>query len=202
MKHDMLAPWAEAVPTAGLLTADDLMKRQDVDWQYELVEGRLVRMAPTGLEHFYITDALLDALKAFVKAHKSGIVTLPDTGFIFSGANAPDTVLSPDIAFLSTETMRQLPARGTAEGKKYLPVVPDLVAEVASPDRYHPEMAEKARLYLRFGVRLVWIVWPTQQQVDVWLPNTESPQTLGMVDHLDGLQALPGFSYPVANLFD
>jgi len=53
------------------------------------------------------------------------------------------------------------------ERKKFFPVAPDLAVEVVSPDRYHPEMAEKARLYLQLGVRLVWVTWPDSRQVDV-----------------------------------
>lgn len=55
---------------------------------------------------------------------------------------------------------------------------------------------------LAVGVRLVWIVWPADQQVDVWRPGAGQPAaTLTAGDSLDGLDALPGFSYPVANLF-
>lgn len=50
--------------------------------------------------------------------------------------------------------------------------------------------------------RLVRIIWPKSQQVDVWCPGADQPaQTLSTRDQLDGLDALPGFSLPVAELF-
>ena len=63
-------------------------------------------------------------------------------------------------------------------------------------------MAAKARRYLAAGVRLVWVVWPKSQQVDVWRPDTVQPVArLGIGDALDGLDVLPGFTYPLARLF-
>ncbi len=85
---------------------------------------------------------------------------------------------------------------------KHLRVAPDLVAEVVSPDQYRPEMADKAKLYLSAGVRLVWIVWPQSQTVDIWRPGSDAPMaTLAMGDALDGLDVIPGFNYALAELF-
>jgi Uma2 family endonuclease len=63
-------------------------------------------------------------------------------------------------------------------------------------------MAAKVERYLRAGVRLVWVVWPRWQQVDVWhLGDRQPARTLGVGDILDGENVVPGFTYPVANLF-
>ncbi len=81
-------------------------------------------------------------------------------------------------------------------------LAPDLVAEIASPNQYRPEMADKAQRYLAAGVRLVWVVWPKYSQVDVWRPGSDQPvATLNVDDQLDGLDVLPGFTYPLARLF-
>jgi hypothetical protein len=48
----------------------------------------------------------------------------------------------------------------------------------------------------------VWVVWPKQRIVDVWLPGDEQPHaTLGVDGALDGGDVVPLFSYPVAALF-
>ncbi len=81
-------------------------------------------------------------------------------------------------------------------------MAPDLAVEIPSPDQYRPEMAEKARLYLAVGVRLVWVIWPRWRQVGVWRPGAAAPvATLDTTGTLDGLDVLPGFTYPVARLF-
>jgi hypothetical protein len=48
---------------------------------------------------------------------------------------------------------------------------------------------------------LVWVIWPRRQQVDVWHPGARRPSTRGEGDLLDGEDVVPGFSYPVADLF-
>lgn len=95
-----------------------------------------------------------------------------------------------------------LPAKGSPQYKSAPHLAPDLVAEVASPNQNHPEMAAKAQLYLKYGVRLVWVIWPSDQQVDVWRRGMDTPMvTLNAHDQLDGLDVLPDFMHPVSDLF-
>jgi hypothetical protein len=60
-------------------------------------------------------------------------------------------------------------------------------------------------MWVDAGVQLAWVVWPDTQQVDEWRPGaTGTPQlvaTLGAGDALDGQDVLPGFTYPLADLF-
>ena len=82
------------------------------------------------------------------------------------------------------------------------PLAPDLTVEIASPNHYRPALARKAQRYLNAGTRLVWVVWPKRKEVDVWRPGDTQPSTtLGVDDALDGLDILPGFTYPVRRLF-
>jgi Uma2 family endonuclease len=191
-----LAPWAELVPGVGPMTVDDLLALSDDGWQHELVEGRLVRMPPPGGEHGEVAANLLIALGMFVRAHESGRVLAAETGFQVG----PNTVLAADAALVRAD---RLPARDSAEWKKYWQLAPDLVAEVASPSQKRDDMAAKARAWLAAGVRLVWIAWPDAEQVDVWRLSAPSTRfvTLGVGDLLDGLDVLPGFSYPLVDLF-
>lgn len=108
-------------------------------------------------------------------------------------------MLAADVAFVRGE---HVPQPGSEGYRKFPRLAPDLVAEVVSPSQYHPEMAEKVRQWLAAGVRLVWVVWPDERQVDVWLPGSDAPVvTLGGHDALDGRDVLPGFTYPVTQLF-
>jgi Uma2 family endonuclease len=74
--------------------------------------------------------------------------------------------------------------------------------EIGSPNQSRPEMAAKARRYLQAGVRLAWVVGPNRREVDVWRPGDKQPSaTLHIADALEGLDIVPGFSYPLADLF-
>jgi Uma2 family endonuclease len=199
MTHETFAPWGELVPDVPPLTAADLARLPDEARGYELVEGRLVRMSPTGGRHSDVAMDLGAALRVFAKSRRLGKVLGAETGFTLSRPGEPDTVLAPDVAFVRAD---RVPPADSPEYDRYWRLPPDLVVEVASPDQYRPEMAAKARFWLAAGVRLVWVVWPRARQVDVWRPGAAQPTaTLGAAATLDGLDVIPGFRYPVAELF-
>lgn len=190
-----LAPWGEIVPRDGLMTVDELLALPDDGLMYELVEGRLVRMAPSGIGASAIGTRLGARLAIFVEDHGLGIVTVAD-GTYDLGAG---TALAPDVAFVRAERML---APDSPLFDKAWPLAPDLAVEVASPNQYRPEMRAKALRYLAAGTRMVWVVWPKYKQVHVWRSAGEQPSaTWGIGDVLDGLDVIPGFSFPVARLF-
>jgi len=200
---EALAPWASRVPGAPYpMRADDLLSMPDDAWQYEIVEGRLVRMPGSGIKASWIATNLIVALGSFVKRHVLGIVTGADGTYdLTRPGDATDTALIPDVAFVKAG---RLPAMNTPEAAKYAKLAPDLAAEVVSPSQSHREMNAKAQLYLERGVRLVWVIWPDAQAVDVWRPaSLVAPvATLGLNDALDGLDVVPGFAMPIADLFN
>jgi Uma2 family endonuclease len=184
------APWAEPV----LVTAEELEQLAGDEWRYELVEGRLVRMSPTGARHGRIVMVLLLEVGRFVEERRLGAVFPAETGFWISPEGAPDSVLAPDLAFVGLG--RELDAQTV----DYPRLAPDFVVEVASPSQGRAAMAAKARRWLDAGVRLVWIVLPEARTVEVWRAGAvERVATEG--DELSGEEVLPGFVLPVRNLF-
>lgn len=103
------------------------------------------------------------ALLEFVEAHDLGAVTGADGEYdLTQPGDAGETALAPDAAFVRADRM---PAQLSPEYKKAWRLAPDLVVEVVSPSQFRPEMAAKAKLYLKAGMRLLWMVWPRYQQV-------------------------------------
>jgi Uma2 family endonuclease len=98
-----------------------------------------------------------------------------------------------------------MPPRDSAAFSKAWRLAPDLVVEVASPSQFRPEMKDKAERYVKAGVRLMWVIWPKRQQVDVWRPDSAGAAqltvTLKRGAALDGLDVLPGFTLPLTELF-
>ena len=78
---------------------------------------------------------------------------------------------------------------------------PDLAVEVFSPNDSPREVFDKARMWISFGVPLVWTVDPEICTIEVHRPN-QPLFKLSDDDTLDGGQVLPGFSCPVRDLFD
>src|SRR5579859_1301066 len=129
MAQNTLAPWAELVPGAGPMTVDELLALpEDAQWQYELVDGRLVRMSPTGGGHGEVAVALAARLYNWVIPRHLGRVLAAETGFQLG----PNTVLAADVAFVRAE---HVPAPTSAAWECFWPVAPDLVVEVVSPSQ-------------------------------------------------------------------
>lgn len=199
--HENLAPWAEpALDAPYPMSLEEFERLPDDARRQELVEGRLVRMAPPGGGHGSLTMNLSLPLALHVRQHGLGQVLAAETGFTLSEPGSPEpTVLAPDIAFVRAD---RLPARESPDWDRLWRLAPDLVVEVPSHGQTRHELAAKARLWLRHGVRLVWVVWSSRRQVDVWRPGADEPvQTLRIGDVLDGGDVVPGFTYPLGDLF-
>lgn len=173
-------------------TADTLLSFPS-DWHFELMEGRLREMSPAGDAHGAFTYDLGWEIGAFVKARDLGRCYAAETGFLL--ARDPDTVLAPDFAFVASERAAAPKLRG------FVSVVPDLVLETRSPTDRGPAVAEKVRLWLSYGVRLVLDLEPSVRRVTVYRPGAE-PVVLGIRDTLEGYDVLPGFYLPLARLFE
>ena len=176
-----------------LLTADDLLRLYSDGVRGELIRGVLSETMPAGTRHGKIAVNLSTELRLFVKPRRLGTLTASDAG-VWLERN-PDTVREPDIAFFSAEKMPL-----DAEVIGYAEVVPDLVVEFGSPSDSPSSLNDKALMWLRYGVRLVWVVHPDSRTVHVHREGVRTA-VLTANDALDGMDVLPGFSCAVSELF-
>ena len=177
-----------------LLTADDLMELYAQGVRAELIRGELSEIVSAGQEHGEVVSNLNADLMIFVRRGKLGRVVSSDSGVLL--ARDPDTVREPDIAFFSSEKF-QAGERVTG----YSEAVPDLVVEVVSPSDGLHTVADKALMWLTYGVRMVWVAHPNFRAIDVYRPGPRV-RRLGEDDELDGLDVLPGFTCPVSQVFE
>ena len=176
-----------------LLSAGDLLRLYSKGVRGELIRGVLCETMPTGHRHGAIVMNLGAELRNFIKPRRLGWLVGSDSGVWLE--RDPDTVREPDVAFTSAE---KIPLDAEIPG--YAEVVPDLVVEVASPSDSRREVHDKAQMWLRHGVRLVWVVYPNTRTVDVY--RADGTATLGEEDSLDGLDVLPGFACGVGAIFE
>ncbi len=182
-----------ATPEKKLWTDEAFIALPDDGHHYEIVNGELIDMGNSGAKHGYIAIILSSALFAVVMAQKLGALFDSSTAFKMKNGNKR----SPDIAFFAKERlqgMTELPS-GFLEG------APDLAVEVLSPGNTVEEIDEKIGEYFENGARLVWVVSPTQHYVLVYHCAQEPDRLLKSIDSLDGEAVIPGFSLPVADLF-
>jgi Uma2 family endonuclease len=179
--------------TTQLMTADELLKLPRGRFRYELVKGELITMSPAGSEHGAVIMNLAVPLGQYIKANNLGIIFGAETGFKI--AENPDTVLAPDVAFVSRE---HIPESGIP--KKYWPGAPDLAVEVLSPGDTAREVEKKVGQWLAAGARLVWTVDPARENVTAHRTSRDA-STFSEKDELDGEDVVPGFSCRISEIF-
>ena len=177
-----------------LLTADDLLRLHSEGVRGELIRGVLCTTMAAGGEHGEIVVNMTLLLGNFVKQQRSGRLAASDAGVRLQ--RNPDTVREPDLAFISAD---RLPLETRVTG--YYEVPPDLVVEIVSPNDSYSSVHDKACMWLRYGVRIVWVVNPQFRSVEI---HSAGPSLLRLTedDTLDGAHVLPGFSCTVSDLFD
>lgn len=181
----------DAAPT---MTIEQLLCSDLADERVELVAGVVHRMTPAGGRHGLVCANALSLLWLYVREHRLGGIFTPDTGFVLR--RGPDTLRCPDVAFVSAARLARY---GVADGMMEAP--PDLAVEILSPSNSAAYVRNKLADYFDAGVRMVWIVDLQRRTVAVHRPDT-APTSANESDTLDGFDVLPGFSCPVAALFE
>lgn len=181
-----------SIPTQ-LITATELEEivAENPDMRYELIEGQLIEMPPTGIQHSGYEFWIAHLIQQWNEQVKFGRVLTGEMGFYTRGDNK--TVRAADVALVSYQRMPEMPTG-------YTDIVPELVVEVVSPNDRASDIEAKAQEWLTFGVSLVWVVYPKQQRIHVY----ESQQTANILtvdDALTGGNTLPALSISVHNIF-
>lgn len=155
--------------TTHLITADELLEMGS-DAPFELWEGVLKEMSPSGVKPGLIGSLLHILIGQYVLEHGLGYTSNAETGYILS--TDPHTVVAPDVGFFRPDRYPDdFPERG------YFPMPPDLAVEVISPTDRRADIARKQTLYARAAVPLVWWVDPEARTVTVHRPGQE-PEVL------------------------
>ncbi len=177
------------------VTVDDLERDGVPDGFWELIDGRIVEVAPAGGEASSIGMVAGYYLSGHVLPRGLGRVYGADGGFVLFSGEEREILWAADVAFVQAERVPP-----PAQHARFLRLAPDLVVEVVSPSDARVDVVAKVRLWLEGGVRLVWVADPPSRTVAVWEPE-QPVRTLGAGDELEGGDVLSGFRLPVAELF-
>lgn len=162
------------------------------DGRYELVDGEVIEIGNSGMEHGYLASILNFHLSRCILPKKLGVLCDSSTAFAMKTGNKR----SPDIGFV---------AKARLQGLKRLPKgffqgAPDLAVEVISPSNTFEEIHNKLVEYFDNGCRLAWVIHPDEQSVLVYR-QPQPDRLLKLADSLDGEEVVPGFTLPVSELF-
>jgi Uma2 family endonuclease len=174
-------------------TYADYLKLPDEGPRYEVLEGMLVRAPAPMTRHQIVSRNLMFALWEFVRPNRLGEVLVAPCDVILTD----DVVLQPDIVFVSEARRPIIKERGIFGA-------PDLAVEILSKRSAGRDSCQKLELYGRHGVREYWAVDPDADRIQVFL--LEENRLVKKAEHASGavrsLAALPGFSAPLATIFE
>jgi Uma2 family endonuclease len=177
-----------------LLTADDLLNLpRGIGERYELIEGRLIPMAPAGFEHGNISARAIYYLTRYAIESGRGRVQTSETGYRIRRDSR--TVRAADASFMSYE---RVPA--SEKPVAYLDIAPELVLEVTSPNDKPDEIEKKVREWLDFGVLIVLVAYPDTQRLHVFRAGSDVV-ILTVEDTFEAEAILPGFTLHIRDLF-
>ena len=180
------------VATKTLLTVEQFEQLPEEDHhRYELDHGELIDVACASYEHNRIRGKIETALNAFLSRHPVGEAVAEQEFRL-----GEDAVRRPDVAFLHVEVASRID-----RSKSILGVVPDLVAEIVSPNDAAEQLMRKVDQLLEAGCRCVWVNYHAERKVLAYEPN-DQVRVLGEKKNLEAPELLPGFSLPVSQLFE
>ncbi len=172
------------------ITPEELLKLPDGE-RYELVDGELVECCMSG-KSLWLATWISTQLVNFAVSRRLGYVITEASIQCFAD---PGKVRRPDVAFFASGRM------GDAEYETgHIRIAPDLAVEVVSPNDLAYEVTLKSEEYLAAGVRLVWIIHPETNTVDVLRADGSALHLRGS-QLLSGEAVLPGFEFPLPELF-
>jgi Uma2 family endonuclease len=174
-----------------LMTGEELARRPDLN-PCELVNGRVVPMAPAGHIHGEVESRLDVELALYARKTGSGRVMVGEVG-IYTGRD-PDTVRGADIVFISHERYAR------CGPSAFLDIAPELVVEILLPEDRPGQVNDKIQEYLSAGVDRIWFVNPRRRSVLVYRLSGQV-EALAVGDLLRDEEILPGFSLPLSELF-
>ncbi|MCA1668503.1 MAG: Uma2 family endonuclease [Thermomicrobia bacterium] len=182
------------MPTKTEATIDDLMHAPD-DAMYELINGKVVRMSPTGFLPSRVASEIFVALRAYERQTRSGYAMSDGIAYI---VNLPHRrSFSPDASIARTAPENKM---GFVDG------APLFAAEVRSEGDYgnaanRAYQAKRAE-YFAAGTVVVWDVDPVASTAASYRADRpDTPTRFNLEQIADAEPALPGWRVAVSDIF-
>jgi Uma2 family endonuclease len=175
-------------------TEEELQALPEDGYIHEVVEGELVMSPKNDSFHGRICTRLLAALENFNQSHRLGAVWDSSTGFWMRNRNCR----APDVSFIPKSRLIALSFKPST--RRFFPGAPDLAIEVLAPGNTAASIDARLKDFFSSGTQIAWIVDPERQLVEI-CRSLKDRDILGPGTFLDGEHLLPGFRYPIADLF-
>lgn len=162
-------------------------------FDYELLDGEIVKKSAPSPQHQIVSGNLYIALRSFVQISKLGKVLYSPIDVFLDENSVPQ----PDLVYISA-------AKSHLITKDGIMGVPDLVIEIVSPGSLFRDRLQKLGLYAQFGVTEYWVVEPAYQSVEIYMLHDGMHQLFSSASQQGIVQSqvLGGFSVAVEHIFE
>ena len=148
-------------------------------------EGELVVMSPTGSNSGRKNTKLIFQVELWNSSNNLGVTFESSTGFVLSNG----AVRSPDVSWIDLSRWNELTQQ---QQDRFAPIDPDFVIELRSSTDRLDELQQKMEEYKSCGVKLGWLINPTDRQVEIYRQRRDkeifnNPQILSGENILPGL---------------
>ncbi len=156
-------------------------------------KGDLIIMPPTGGLTSHRNSDITFQLELWSRKTKLGKAFDSSGGFkLPNGANR-----SPDAAWIKIERWNNLTPE---EKEKFLPLCPDFVVELRSPNDSLQQIQMKMAEYRANGAQLGWLIDPKRKVVEVYRPGIDV-EVLQNPTTVSGEDVLPGFQLDLTEIW-
>jgi Uma2 family endonuclease len=160
-----------------------------VNGRLEFFGGRLWFMPPCGEEQQYVSVSITSLLLSWART---------TNGRFRVGGNEAGMLLGGEVRGADAAVFERT---GESVSQTFARRPPVLAVEVAGRDESEPDLRDKARWYLRHGVKLVWLVLPARREVLVLQKGARARRLRG-ADVLPESPWLPGLRVRVRDCFE
>jgi Uma2 family endonuclease len=178
-----------ATTLTSLISWEVFEQLPDDGMHRELIEGELIELPPAKSKHSWIARRIVRVLRPLDDGDLAAVFF--EAGYRLSARSW----IQPDVSVLTRE-------RATASSPDgYFHSAPELAVEVVSPSETARDLNRKVDLLLANGSLAVWVIYPEEQEVRVFLADGT-----GFVRGMDGTLGVPeilgALEIPVAQLFE
>lgn len=185
----MLRYPAVSLTVADLEQLQAKLSEDHLDYQLELLDGKIIVMGPSDIVSSEIGAELIRLLGNWTKPRRLGRVFDSSGGFILPDSN----LRTPDVSFVSAERLKR-------SQRYFAEMVPDLTVEIKSQSDRIPPLPEKVKSFLKMGARVGILIDPDQHTVTIYRPTGESV-VLSDEDILTIPELFPGWEVPISELW-
>lgn len=178
------------------MTEDQFLKlcSDNGDFRLELTAKReLIIMPPTGSATGGHNSDLNGFLFVWSRRDGTGKTFDSSTGFTLPNGS----IVSPDASWILLSRWQTLTEE---EQDRFAPICPDFVIELRSPSDNLPDVQGKMEEYIENGVRLGWLIDPSQRRVYIFRPG-KAAEVLEDPATVSGSPVLPGFTLDLREIW-